>query len=182
MYSLRRDGPAPGNVRLLAPSRLTPVDFEALTRELGVVPIKAKKIGLVSARRAEHRQSVETRWNGAETVSVAEPGDSIVANMDAGGAILRDRDGHPNLYVIRAARFPELYEPAEGETEFGQVYRPRGVVEAIHLPGGFEIMAPWGEIQRAGAGYLIRNGEEIYGNQKETFERTYAITPDPKSD
>ena len=175
MYTIARAGPAPGCPRLLSSEELTPADFAKLATDLGARPSNARKIGFVSARRATKRQPIETLWNGKETEVMAEPGDMIVTNMSADREILRDADGNANTYVIRAAKFPELYERSSGETEFGEIFRARGAVEAIFLPGGFEIKAPWGEMQRADAGYILKNGDEVYGNNKETFEGTYKL-------
>jgi hypothetical protein len=66
-----------------------------------------------------------------------------------------------------------LYEPMSGETPYGRIFRPKGRVEALRLFAGFEIMAPWGEMQRATDGYLLLNGNEVYGNNRQTFEETY---------
>ena len=88
---------------------------------------------------------------------------------------MRDAEGHVNTYSIKAERFAELYEQTTGHTEFGAVFRAKGVVEALFLSGGFEIKAPWGETQRAEAGYLVLNGSEVYGNTREVFERSYAV-------
>jgi hypothetical protein len=46
-------------------------------------------------------------------------------------------------------------------------------VDAIRLPGGFDIAAPWGERQRVPSGYLILNGSEVYGSNAEAFRATY---------
>jgi hypothetical protein len=77
--------------------------------------------------------------------------------------------------VIEAARFAELYEPAGGESAQGPVYRAKGIVSAIPLPGAFDIAAPWGERQTAASGYLLYNGQEVYGSSKEAFEKTYEV-------
>jgi hypothetical protein len=78
--------------------------------------------------------------------------------------------------VIAGARFKELYEPAESAGKDGRrIYRAKGSVLALRLPGGFDIAAPWGERQLAPAGYLILNGQEVYGNNAETFEATYEV-------
>lgn len=159
--------------RLIASAQLTRDDFRRIATELGVTPLRARKSGFVAARRAEQCERVETRWNGKETIANAEPGDWIATNMDAGGTLLRDADGNLNVYVIKADRFPALYEPAASANDQGEVFRPRGLVEALFLAGGFEILAPWGEMQRANAGYLLDNGSEVYGNAQETFEKTY---------
>ncbi len=171
MFSLKRSN---GGERLTSQDAvMTSADFDSLARKLAVTPMKARKSGFVSARPATETLTVETRWNGKESSIKAEPGDMVVTNMTADREILRDAAGHANTYVIRAAKFPELYERSSGSNEFGDIYRARGVVEALFVPGGFEIMAPWGEMQRADAGYILKNGDEIYGNAKETFEKTY---------
>ena len=55
------------------------------------------------------------------------------------------------------------------------MYRAKGVVSAIALPGGFDIVAPWGERETAPAGYLLLNGTEVYGCNQETFVATYEV-------
>jgi hypothetical protein len=163
------------NKRLESGIKLTPEHFQAIARELGVAPIRARKIGYVAARRAEGREVVETRWNGTETKNTARKGDWVVTNLSPRREPLRNREGHENRYVIAAKRFPELYAPAEGgeKSAKGEVYRAKGVVSALRLEGGFDIVAPWGERQSAPTGYLILNGEEVYGNNAETFAATY---------
>ena len=103
------------------------------------------------------------------------PADWVVANLAPDAGILRDKGGNANIYAIRAKKFASLYRRAKGQNEFGDIYRATSQVEALYLSGGFEILAPWGEIQQADAGYLLRNGGEVYGNHKETFETTYEL-------
>lgn len=91
---------------------------------------------------------------------------------------MRDLDGHLNRYVISVERFPDLYEPTNSSVLAGVIYRAKkGIVEAIHLPGGFDIAAPWGQRQTALAGYLLLNGIEVCGNNLETFAATYEVMP-----
>ncbi len=116
-----------------------------------------------------------TRWNGKETEARAAKGDWIVTALGPDLAPLRDDEGHTNVYVIKADKFAELYEPAAAATSHGPAFRSRGVVEAIRLTGGFEIQAPWGETQRAADGWLLLNGGEVYGNHRDTFAATYEI-------
>jgi hypothetical protein len=170
----------PGTGKLVSRERLTPEHFHAIARALGVAAARVRKTGYVAARRADARQTVETRWDGRETTNTAQPGDWIVTNVSSRGAVLRDCEGRDNRYVIEAARFGELYEPAEGGAAAsartpgpGGIYRAKSVVSALKLPGGFDIVAPWGERQAAPAGYLILNGAEVYGNNAETFRATY---------
>ena len=120
------------------------------------------------------RTTIETRWNGKESTITAEPGDWIVTNMTPKRELMRDNDGHLNVYAIRAEKFSSLYARDMGTTAEGDMYRPVSTVDALYFSGGFEIIAPWGEIQRADAGYILHNGDEVYGNAKETFEATYA--------
>ena len=161
--------------RLEADAVLTPSDFQSIAKELRQPPLRARKIGYVAARRAEKDEVVETRSNGKETTNTAHPGDWIVTNLSPKLRPLRDDDDHMNVYVIAADRFAELYEPVESKSELGAVYRAKGIVSAIALPGGLDIAAPWGERQTASAGYLLCNGEEVYGIGKRAFEETYEV-------
>lgn len=172
MFRIEDGAPGMG-LRLIAPGQLSRNDFRSIAEQLSAVPFRARKLGFIAARTTARCERIETHWNGQETTATAEVGDWIATNMDAHGHLLRDARGNLNVYVIKADRFPELYERVTGANEHGEVFRPRGSIEAVFLPGGFEILAPWGETQRADAGYLIDNGSEVYGNAKETFERTY---------
>jgi hypothetical protein len=170
---LQVDLMAAGGARLTSDAKLTPDDFRAVAGRVGVVPFAARKSGLISAVTAAGDTRVETRWNGKETVNTARPGDRIVTNLDARGKPLVDRDGQHNVYVIKADAFVKLYELADTPEILVATYRARGIVEAIALPGGFDILAPWGETQWADRGYLILNGADVYGNNADTFEATY---------
>ena len=172
MFSLNRTGWF-GRLRLVAKDQLTAADFAMIAGRFSARPVRVRKTGFVAARRVARTEHVVTHWNGEETANTAEPGDFVATNLSPERKVLRDKAGNANVYVIRAARFPELYEEAGGETEQGPVYQARSVVEALYLPGGFEIIAPWGEVQRADSGYLLKSGDEVYGNAKATFEETY---------
>lgn len=177
MYKILRTGLFRPKVRLVAADGIAPgAEFDKLAKDLHSFARRARKTGFVAARCASAPELVETRWNGAETTNSAQPGDWIVTNLDANRAPLRDKTGNLNQYVIAAAKFPDLYEPASGASAFGQVYGAKGEVLAIYLSGGFLIKAPWGEMQEADDGYILRNGNEVYGNNKETFERTYEFS------
>jgi hypothetical protein len=163
-----------GKARLESDERLQHTDFHAIAAQLRQTPIRARKTGYVAARRARRRETVETHWNGTETINTAEPGDWIVTNLSLKKEVLRDGQGSVNTYVITADGFPRLYEATDGRNEDGAIYRAKGVVAALHLPGGFDIVAPWGEHQQAPVGYLLLNeGGEVYGNNAETFAATY---------
>jgi hypothetical protein len=175
MYKIVTHGSVRKRHRLVAYSQLSADDFRAIAHRLGVTPMKARKVGFVAARQATKSEPVETRWNGKESKNVAQPDDWIVTNLASDQSVLRDADGHTNTYVVRADRFVDLYEPTTAVNNYGTIYRSKGRVEALHLEGGFEIMAPWGEMQRAPNGYLLLNGAEVYGNNAETFEATYEV-------
>jgi len=161
--------------RVVAEGALGETEFRKIAADLAVSPRRARKTGLVAARKAVGGEHVETRWDGKETEARAAAGDWIVTALGADFAPLRDDDGHKNVYVIKADRFPELYEPAGRTTPDGAIFRPKGVVEAIRVTGGFEIQAPWGETQRAADGWLLLNGGEVYGNHRDTFVATYEL-------
>ena len=137
MFKLERKGFFRSAFRLTSKDLLTPDDFRVVATRLGRQPMKARKIGRVAARKAEVQRRIETLWNGKESENVAEAGDWIVTSLTLDGSVLRDNEGHVNTYVIKPEKFSELYEPMSGMTEFGTVFRPKGVVEALLLSGGF---------------------------------------------
>lgn len=169
---LKIDRTARGD-RLEADAVLGPSDFQSIGNRLGRSPSRARKVGYVAARRAEKSETVETRWNGRETVNTARPGDWIVTNLSPQLEPLQDDEARMDVYAIAADRFASLYEPIEGESKLGKVYRAMGVVAALLFPGGLDIAAPWGERQTMAAGYLLLAGEEVYGANREAFEATY---------
>ena len=84
-----------------------------------------------------------------------------------------------NVYVIAADKFPALYERTSEKGAHGAISRAKGMVSALPLPGGFDILAPWGERQRGASGYLLLNGAEVYGASREAFEATYEVLERP---
>jgi len=173
MFEIVRIGGASGPARLLAPQGLVAGDFDKIAKALKTKPFRARKSGFVAARQATAEEHIVTQWNGAETEKTAKPGDWIVANLTPKKDVIRDSEGHANIYVIDRDKFGQLYAPDRGKNEFGAIHRAIGTVDAIYFPGGFDILAPWGQPQIADSGYLLRNGDEMYGNAKETFETTY---------
>jgi hypothetical protein len=179
MFELRPIGSGRGALRLLATSILSPDDFDRIAALADTAPFRARKIGLISARRTLVAELVITHWNGTETENAAVPGDYIVTNLSEDRTPLLDGQGHTNTYVIAALKFFSLYEPVVGGCEEEIVYKSRGIVDALYLAGGFDILAPWGHKQVGAVGYLIRNGDDVYGNNKETFEATYERVLEP---
>ncbi len=161
--------------RLEANAKLMPADFADIAKRVGTAPVQARKVGYVAARKAMKREVVETRWNGKETTNTAKAGDYILTNLLPQRKPLRDSEGKLNTYVITARRFADLYEPTGEESALGPIYRAKGVVSALSFPGGFDIVAPWGERQTGSAGYLLLSGEEVYGASAEAFATTYEI-------
>ncbi|MGH6816667.1 MAG: hypothetical protein ACREC6_13290 [Hyphomicrobiaceae bacterium] len=160
--------------RLIASEPLTAGDFPRIAEEIGRTPMKARKIGFVAARKAKAPETVETFWNGKETVNRARRGDWILTALTPDRHLLRDNDGNVNTYVVAARTFARLYKADTGENEYGTFFAAKGdIVKALLLSEGFDLIAPWGQRQTAPHGYLILNGKEVYGNQTETFSRTY---------
>jgi hypothetical protein len=177
MFTIEMTGPQRSKHRLVADAMLNEADFRAIARSLDVEPAQARKSTPIAARQATASERIETHWNGSETINTAGPGDWIATTLTADGQVLRDGSGHANQYVVSAADFPTLYAPVDGggRGEFGLFYAARGKVEALHLSGGFDIVAPWGERQTAPDGYLILSGRQVYGNNAETFAATYEV-------
>ena len=171
MYRLERKG----RVRLTSKEVLTPSDFDAIAKELGVAPLLAQKIGFVVARRAEQIEQIDTYSKDYETRNTAQIGDWIVTNMSPEREALRDAAGRADTYVISSGTFERLYQPMNITTELGELFSAKGVVSAISLPGGFDILAPWKERQRGKSGYLVRNDQEIYGIEASAFHATYDL-------
>ena len=164
-----------GKQQVIATQKLTPDDFMELSRQLGAPVLKARKVGFVAALKTTREQTIETLWNGKESQITAQPGDWVITNLAPDKSVLLDGDSNINQYAIGKDKFPRLYERQGGENTYGEIYRAISQVEALYVPGGFEILAPWGETQRADQGYLLCNGNEIYGNHKDTFDLTYEI-------
>jgi hypothetical protein len=163
--------------RIVADSRLTPADFDAIAKDIGQKPMAARKVSRIAACRTQERREVVTLWKGENTRNWAEPGDWIAVNLTPDGEVLRDEEKRENSYVITAATFDQLYERAPGEhAEFGPLFQAKGTVDTLTFAAGFDIAAPWGERQTGTSGYLLRNSKgEVYGNQQESFDSTYVF-------
>ena len=178
MYKLERQGFwLWRTVRLVADAKLTPADFDAIAKALNTKPMTARKLAPVAARRAENEQLVVTSFNGEETRNTAAPGDFVVTLLNTRGVAVKDRDGNVNRYVIKPEKFDQLYEKTDRHSEHGDVFKPKNAapVDVLAFRGGFDIVAPWGERQSGTSGYLLRNGDDVYGNQQSTFDDTYVI-------
>jgi hypothetical protein len=168
MYNLKRVGFFRKTWHFTSSEVLTPGDFEALAKDLSVEPLLTQKVGFVAARRAKNEEEIDTLSDGYETTNKANAGDWIVTNMTPHGKPVRDPKGRLNTYVIRAD------ESAGKTSELGELFSAKGMVMTIELPGSFDIMAPWKERQKAKAGCLVRNGNEIYGIERFTLGRVSA--------
>jgi hypothetical protein len=173
MFTIEKTGPRGDRPRLVANAALSRADFEDIANQLGTKPVQAHKTALIAARPAKKGERVDTQWNGSETINTAKQGDWVATSLTTDGKVLRDGGGQANSYIIPAADFPKLYAPVEGSNDFGRFHAARGTVAALHLPGGFDIVAPWGERQTAPDGYLLLSGSDVYGNNAETFAATY---------
>lgn len=175
MYHLERRGLLRRKYRLVADVKLGSADFASICGGMRRRPLQARKVGLVAARCATTPESIETRWNGKETSNIAGIGDWVVTSLSPKGEPMRDAEGNANTYVIRAETFGRLYQRIGSASGDGDIYRSGHVVQATLMELGFDILAPWGERQTAASGYLVLNGEEVYGNNRETFEAAYEI-------
>lgn len=176
MFRIEWTGPAKNAARIVASETLGLRDFLQIAIEISTPATKARMAGRIAAHQTTEALRVETRWIGKECVSDAVPGDWIVTALGPDGNPLIGRDGAANIYVIRESRFLDLYEPSNAGDSGRAVFRPKGAVEAIRLPGGFEIMAPWGVLQQSDDGWLLANGTDVYGIHRDTFAATYEIT------
>ena len=159
--------------RLTSTAPLTAEDFERIARELGCD--RRRKIGFVAAVKAATPTRVITYRKGKETENIAQPGDFIVTNLlpPTLEPLINDK-GQPDQYVIRAGRFPELYDRLEGkESKFGPIFRAKSIVKAIYFPKGLDLVPPWGGQQVAEEGYLFLNGAEVYGCEAQACHETY---------
>jgi sirohydrochlorin ferrochelatase len=176
-YAISPVGPD-AEPRLITADRLSSKgDFNRVARDLedyGCAVMRVRKVNFVAARQASKRERVETRMDRKESSDVANPGDWMVTTLNPDRSVWRGKDGNANTYVVRKGKFEELYDRDQGECEFGGLYRPKGaVVDAVRLAGGFDIVAPWNERQQATKGYLIRNGDDVYGIHDDAFTLTY---------
>lgn len=174
-FVIERTGPGGKDARLVTSRKLERPDFFKVATALGQKPMPARKTGFAAARMATGSETIETLWNGKETTNTAKAGDWIVTNLNVDKKPILDGGGNANTYVVTPEKFSLLYEENEGENEFGRIYKPKSIVDVILFPGGFDIIAPWGERQKADAGYLVLNGRDVYGNNSETFDATYEI-------
>jgi hypothetical protein len=174
-FAIERVPAGDGPPRLVATDRLERVDFEDIAEALRAEVTTARKTGFVAGRLAEQDERVAARWQGADRSSLARKGDWIVTNLSPAREVVTDRDGNPDLYVIKSETFPLLYERAEGESEHGALFASTSVLDVIELAGGFDIVAPWGERQMAEEGYLVMNGRDVYGIEAGAFKASYEM-------
>lgn len=74
-------------------------------------------------------------------------------------------------YIIRAQKFPSLYEALPDGT-----YKAKGVVKAIQTEKDVVFTAPWGEEMKIlSGGYLVENTLDggRYGIEENAFNNTY---------
>ncbi len=149
---------------------LTSLDVRRISERLGIQRQRARKRGLVAARRTD--------------IAASGTGDWLVTALDDSGHAIRDRDGRKQTSVIAAERFAALYGPASRRlaTEDGDLFERRGILEALRLPGAFDVVAPWGERQQGARGWLLLDGGEVSAITDELFSDGYIVLPPPASD
>jgi len=87
--------------------------------------------------------------------------------------IRRRRPDEPAAFKHAPDRFDDLYVATGRLRREGAVFSAKSEILALELADGFDIMAPWGERQTGVKGFLILSGREVYGNNAETFRKTY---------
>ncbi len=122
----------------------------------------ARKCARVRARPAIREEQIASEMDDGfrETTNTARPGDYIVENP--GG----------EEYVMSGDEFEQRYR----KTDVEDVYEPTSApVRVVTLDENVRFDAPWGEEMRIRAGgVLIANSpDEIYGIQREEFDKTY---------
>ena len=170
--------------RLSSDQRLSAdVDFEAIIRDLatrGSSLFQAVKAAPVAARQIPEESRdilVRTCINGSETINTAKPSDWIVTSLDIDARPMQDRQGMKNVYVVKDDRFHTIYDLSAHSTEDGIICHPKGEkpIDVLAFPGGFDIVAPWGERQQASSGVIVRKAGDVYGIHIEAFQKTYRI-------
>ena len=152
-----------------------PADINAVAAELKFLPTRKqpKKYQFVDGGQpgqmspmtytvAQAQTSVETiTSDGKETQNVAEPGDIIMSGPSR------------ENYVLKAAKFPKLYQG-----QIGQTVVPEQNPRMVALYTGQEtvsFIAPWGESMVLKPGdYLVKDGDAgYYRIAKVEYEQTY---------
>src|SRR6185295_2488428 len=75
---------------------LVGAEFRKVADQIGRKTFKARKLGLVAARKAVKAETIETRWDGKETTNTTRPGDWIVTNLSPERKVLLDNKGNEN--------------------------------------------------------------------------------------
>jgi len=163
--------------RLSSTARLSPDnDFEWITRDLdqhGLQRRQARKTGMIRASRAVGGEQIEAHsTDGFQGFSTAQPGEFIATKIDRDLQVVRNPEGKLDQWVIKPERFYELYTPASSTDP--ELFQPKGkVIEVLPFEGGIDIVAAWGEHQAIENGYLVRNGDDVYGVNAAWFHATY---------
>jgi hypothetical protein len=123
---------------------------------------KTATLKLSQVETARKRQRVVTQINGTkETSNTAKPGDKIVTGPFG------------ERYVIGAAKFRQLYQRDRARER----YVSKARVQALKLKQNIELVAPWGEKQRAlKGGYVVRRvgkARDVYLIEETAFKKTY---------
>ena len=138
-----------------------------------------RKFQRILARPAEVGEVVvSVTSSGVETENRACQGDFVVRNLTAA---MED-------YIVSSSKFFERYTFVAEEENGWRLYQPRGEVFALEIQmvvlvllsrtSPFEIMAPWGEPQRAELGdFLVAPPDysEIYRIARQEFFQTYKL-------
>ena len=122
----------------------------------------ARKCARVRARQATRAEEVASVMEDGfrETRNEARPGDYIVQNPSG------------EEYVTAKDTFEERYRQTEQQNVYEPISPP---VKVVELDENVCFEAPWGEEMRIRAGgvLILRDSGEIYGIQRDEFQKTY---------
>ncbi len=170
-----------GKPMLISAERLNSEgDFSIIQQQLkymGFEPRRVRKVGLAAARPATVADLECIACDpGDDQKQKLQPNDWFVVNLDATGRSPVLKDGKRDSYIIDDRKFSDTYEKATGEFEGIEIFRKRAgidVITALPLPGGYDIVQSWGAREPAASGYLLRNGDDVYGIEANVFDATY---------
>jgi hypothetical protein len=149
---------------------LTALDFRRVSERLGIERQRARKRGLVAARRTD--------------MTTSGSGDWLVTTLDEHRQPIRNRDGRVHTSSVSAERFPVLYALVADipPTPDGHVFERRSDLEALRLPGPFDIVAPWGQRQQGLRGWLLLDGGEVSAITDDQFSDSYVVLSPPATE
>ncbi len=158
---------------MAARRKFQPADARDFDFSKAAIYRKTATLKTAQVETARKRQRIVTRINGTkETSNTAKPGDKIVTGPFG------------ERYIIGASKFRQLYARDRAHDR----YVSKARVQALKLKQNIEMVAPWGEKQRAlKGGYVVRRvgkARDVYLIEEAAFKKTYkreATAPKPNA-